>query len=159
MKASGHLAHSRWWLTVLACSLALWGCTSEKIEKTEFGIQQNLFLQSLELVEKAGSELQHSQLSQEHIDNALAGMDRGLRQAFQVDGNFLSRLDDRLAKMYTEQFIEGVEQYRLGVTASSREQQLRGLDKLTEWARYWQQEKSDILEKMTQVTGLPVIES
>ena len=148
-----------WLLTALACSLALLGCNSEKIQKTEFGIQQNLFLQSLELVEKAGSQLQQSPLDQASIDMALAGMDRGLRQAFQVDERFLAQLHDSLPEMYLQRFVKGVEQYRLGVTAADREQQLQGLDKLTQWASFWSREKSAILQKMARITGLPVIES
>jgi hypothetical protein len=153
------IRHHGWLVTALACSLALWGCGSDKIRKTEFGIQQNLFLQSLELVEKAGSQLQSSQMSQEHIDAALSGMDSGLRQAFQVDERFLAELHKRLPEMYNKRFIKGVEEYRLGVTLSDRQQQLRGLDKLTQWSRFWSREKSGILQKMAAVTGLPVIDS
>jgi len=148
-----------WLLTALACSLALLGCNSEKMQKTEFGIQQNLFLQSLELVEKAGSQLHSSQLDQTRIDSALAGMDSGLRQAFQVDEAFLARLHEKLPEMYLQRFIKGVEEYRLGVTAASRDQQLQGLDKLTQWSNFWAEEKTGILEKMASMTGLPVIES
>jgi len=142
-------------LHCLVYCLALTACETEKIQQTKLGIQQNLFLQSLELVESAGTLLQKPGLEAAEIEAAMLQMDQGLKQAFQVDSVFLKRLDPRLPKLYTTTFISGVENYRIGVEASDRSKQLEGLDLLRQWSLFWQEEKPAILGKMAKLTGLP----
>lgn len=129
------------------------GCETEKMQQTDFVIQQNLFLQSLELVESAGTILQNPELTQENIELAMSKMDQGLRQAFQVKQEFLQKLDVRLPKLYVDIFIVGVENYRLGVEASDREKQLEGLGLLSQWGKFWLQEKPNIQQKLVSLNG------
>ncbi len=143
-------------LALVLLAVTLTGCETEKIQQTRLGIQQNLFLQSVELVENAGSLLQKPQLQQADIDLAMQQMDEGLRQAYQVEDSFLRMLDPGLQRQYADNFISGVETYRIGVEASSRDQQLQGLDRLGKWARFWSGNKPDIQRKMVAITGLPL---
>lgn len=128
--------------------LLLGACESEKLQQTEFSIQQNYFLQSIELVESAGLVLQNPALTKSDVEQAIHKMDEGLRQAFQVERKFLRKLDLRLPKFYNELFIPGVEQYRLGMETGNREQQLEGLHLLNRWGQFWIQEKSTIQQKL-----------
>jgi hypothetical protein len=123
-------------------------CESEKIKQTEFSIQQNYFLQSIELVEAAGLKLQAPELKKQEVEQAIQQMDQGLMQAFEVERKFLRKLDLRLPKFYNELFISGVEQYRLGMETANRQQQLDGLELLSRWGQYWIQEKSNIQQKL-----------
>ena len=140
-------------LTILFAAILLSACETEKLQQTEFVAQQNLFLQSLELVESAGSILQKPGVSKEKIDLAMSKMDRGLEQAFRVDRSFLKKLDVRLPKLFNETFIVGVEQYRIGVESSDRKKQIEGLNLLSQWSKFWLQEKSDIQKKMISLNG------
>ncbi len=133
--------------------LMLVGCDEQTRQETNLGMQQNYFLQSLQMVESAGEILQGADLSSTDIDRALQQMDQGLSQAFQVEREFLKQLDVRLPKLYTELFIPGVEQYRLGVEASDREQQLKGLDLLSRWGEYWLKEKPAIQDRLMSLHG------
>jgi len=128
-------------------------CESEKIQQTEFSIQQNYFLQSIELVESAGLKLQTPELKKQDVEQAIQQMDQGLRQAFEVERKFLRKLDLRLPKFYSELFIPGVEQYRLGMETANRQQQLEGLELLSRWGQYWVQEKSNIKQKLESLSG------
>ncbi len=128
--------------------LLLGACESEKMQQTEFSIQQNYFIQSIELVESAGLVLQNPALTKNDVAQAIDKMDEGLRQAFQVERKFLRKLDLRLPKFYNELFIPGVEQYRLGMETGNREQQLEGLQLLNRWGQFWIQEKSNIQQKL-----------
>lgn len=128
-------------------------CETEKIQQTEFSIQQNLFLQSLELVESAGVNLQKPGLTPTDIENAMNQMDEGLKRAFQVNTRFLKKLDVRLPRLYTEIFISGVENYRLGVESSDRQKQLDGLNRLSQWGKFWREEKSNIMQKLVRMNG------
>jgi hypothetical protein len=128
-------------------------CESEKIKQTEFSIQQNYFLQSIELVEAAGLKLQAPELKKQDVEQAIQQMDQGLRQAFEVERKFLRKLDLRLPKFYNELFIPGVEQYRLGMETANRQQQLDGLELLSRWGQYWIQEKSNIQQKLVSLNG------
>lgn len=118
------------------------------MQETEYVVQQNLFLQSLDLVESAGAMLQDPELSKENIELAMEKMDRGLEQAFRVDKSFLQKLDARLPKMFNENFIPGVEHYRIGVESWNQEKQIQGLNLLSRWSKFWLQEKNDIQKKM-----------
>ncbi len=128
-------------------------CESEKIKQTEFSIQQNYFLQSIELVEAAGLKLQAPELKKLDVEQAVQQMDQGLMQAFEVERKFLRKLDLRLPKFYNELFISGVEQYRLGMETANRQQQLDGLELLSRWGQYWIQEKSNIQQKLMSLNG------
>ncbi len=128
-------------------------CESEKMKQTEQGIQQNRFLLSLELVESAGATLQSPGITQLDIDKAMEQMDQGLRQAFEVDAAFLKRIDIRLPKLYSEMFIPGVQNYRLGVESSDRKQQLEGLNQLRLWGQFWVAEKYNIQTRLIELNG------
>jgi len=130
---------------------ALNGCDTEKMQQTQNSIQQNYFLQSLELVESAGQILQAPNLSKDDIKLAMGKMDEGLKQAFQVENEFLNKLDVRLPKFYNEIFIKGVEHYRVGVEAADREKQVEGLNLLSQWGKYWLVEKPNIQQKLISI--------
>ena len=136
------------YLLWLALASLLMACESEKMKQTEFSIQQNKFLLSLELVEKAGKSLQSPELLKAEIDTAMEQMDQGLKQAFEVNPEFLKRLDIRLPKLYSGMFITGIENYRLGVESSDREKQLEGLRLLSQWNKFWSSEKQNIQSKL-----------
>jgi len=136
------------YLLWLALAGLLVACESEKMKQTEFSIQQNNFLLSLELVESAGKSLQSPGLLQSEIDAAMVKMDQGLKQAFEVKPEFLKRLDIRLPKLYSGMFIGGIENYRLGVESSDREKQLEGLRLLSQWSKFWSAEKQNIQSKL-----------
>ena len=72
-------------------------------------------------------------------------LDQGLQLAFQVEGEALDRLDLRLGKNFQRYFIEGVENYRLGIEAADKEQQLKGLRLLARWGEFWAQERDTIM--------------
>ena len=128
-------------------------CESERIKQTEMGIQQNRFLLSLELVDSAGTILQSPGLTQQDIDKAMEQMDQGLRQAFEVDTEFLKQLDIRLPKLYSEMFIPGVQSYRLGVESSDRGEQIEGLNLLRLWGQFWVAEKRNIQNRLIELQG------
>ena len=140
------------WFSLLAVLLST-GCESEKMQETHFSIQQNRFIQSLELVESAGVTLQNPELTRQDIDRAMLRMDRGLEQAYQVETDFLQKLDVRLPRLYSEIFIKGVEQYRIGVESSDREQQLQGLNLLSQWGKFWYEQKPAIQNKLVELNG------
>jgi hypothetical protein len=133
---------------LLFAALLLNACDSDQVEDTEFSIQRNYFLQSIELVESAGVQLQSPGLSRQEIEQAMQQMDQGLGQAFKVERKFLRTLEVRLPKFYNELFIAGVKQYRLGMESSNRQQQIDGLNLLGKWQQYWEQEKSAIQQKL-----------
>ncbi len=139
------------WAVMVSALLS--ACDTEKMQETRNSIQQNHFLQSLELVENAGSILQNPQLTQEDIQKAMSQMDEGLKQAFQVEQDFLQKLDARLPKLYKDIFIKGVEHYRLGVESSDRDSQIQGLDLLSQWGQFWIVEKPNIQQKLYRING------
>lgn len=140
-------------LFLMVSATLLVACDTETKQQTEFGIQQDLFLQSLELVESAGEALQKPGLTQTDIDQAMSQMDKGLQQAFQVDVHFLKKLDVRLPRLYSEVFINGVENYRIGVESSNRQQQLDGLNRLSQWGKFWLEEKANIKQTLSRLDG------
>lgn len=147
-------SHSFYWITLVVLALGfIQSCDTEKMQQTNNGIQQNHFLQSLELVESAGQILQTPQLSQDAIDKAMGQLDEGLRQAFQVETEFLKKLDARLPKYYNEIFIKGVENYRIGVESADREKQVEGLNLLNQWGKFWGAEKPNIQNKLIRING------
>lgn len=126
----------------------LFACESRKDQQSEFVDQQNKFLLSLELVESAGKALQAPEVNQVEIDAALSKMDEGIKLAFEVKPEFLKQLDIRLPKLYSEMFILGIQNYRLGVESSDRAKQLEGLGLLSQWSKFWLSEKTNIQEKL-----------
>jgi hypothetical protein len=75
-------------------------------------------------------------------------MDQGLKLAFQVETEFLNSLDVRLGKNYQRYFVQGVENYRLGIEAGDTAQQQLGLEQLGQWAQFWSAEQSAIEAKL-----------
>ena len=91
--------------------------------------------------------------AQKSIDKAMEQMDQGLRQAFEVDTEFLKQLDVRLPKLYSEMFIPGVQSYRLGVESSDRGEQIEGLNLLRLWGQFWVAEKRNIQNRLIELQG------
>ena len=134
-----------WMVAVL---LLLTACSESDQTSKVSETQKYYLLESLNLVEQAGRVLQAKDLSQARIQQALATMDRGLKLAFQVETEFLNSLDLRLGKNYQRYFVEGVENYRLGIEAGDATQQQQGLDQLRQWAEFWSAEQSAIESKL-----------
>ena len=133
---------------ILLVMLSLSACSEQDDRDTVFEAQKYYFLESLNLVEQAGRELQSSGLTEPRITQALKTMDRGLKLAFQVENNFLNSLDARLGKNYQRYFVKGVEAYRLGIEAGVQGEQQAGLDLLRQWALFWSAEKAAINLKL-----------
>ena len=114
-------------LALLACS------QNDEYSKN----QAYFFLESLKQVDSGGRQLQNSDLDETALRQALMLLDEGLQLAFQVERKFLDELDLRLGKNYQRYFIEGVENYRIGIEAGDQEQQLEGLRLLQQWAAFW----------------------
>ena len=107
--------------------------------------QAYYFIESLKQVESGGRQLQSQNLDEARVTAALRMLDQGLKLAFQVERDALDRLDLRLGKNFQRYFIEGVENYRLGIEAGDKEQQLRGLKLLALWGEFWAVEGDTIL--------------
>ena len=128
-------------------ALLLVGCSDDaEIEIDE--AQKFLFLESLKQVETGGSMLQMASGDQVIIGKGLAVIDEGLRLAFQVRREFLDQLDLRLGKSYERFFIQGIETYRLGLEAADLQQQQDGLQRLQQWATFWQQVEPAVMAKL-----------
>ena len=121
-------------------------CSSD--DETGEGSQQYYFLEALQQVEAGGRQLQTPDLSQDALVEALAMLDQGLKLAFEVEREFLDRLDLRLGKNFQRYFIKGVENYRLGIEAGDAAQQREGLRLLSQWAEFWNPERDDILARI-----------
>ena len=133
---------------IVAVLLLLSACSDSDETSKVSETQKYYLLESLNLVEQAGRILQAKDLSQARIQQALATMDRGLKLAFQVETEFLNSLDLRLGKNYQRYFVEGVENYRLGIEAGDATQQQQGLEQLGQWAEFWSAEQSAIEAKL-----------
>ena len=107
--------------------------------------QAYFFVESMKQVETGGRQLQAADLDEAGLNAALGMLDQGLKLAFQVERESLDRLDLRLGKNFQRYFIEGVENYRLGIEAGDKEQQLKGLKLLGRWGEFWAQERDTIL--------------
>ena len=110
--------------------------------------QAYYFVESLKQVEAGGQQLQSASLDEAGLQSALAMLDQALKLAFQVERDALDRLDLRLGKNYQRYFIEGVENYRLGIEAGDKEQQLRGLKLLARWGDFWALEGDAIMAQL-----------
>lgn len=133
---------------LLSCLLLsiLAACTSHEDEN--FESQKFYFLESLKLVGTGGRQLQSAELDQATLTRSLATLDEGLKLAFQVERQFLDKLDLRLGKNYQRYFIKGVENYRLGIEAGDKAQQVRGLKLLQQWAAFWKAEQTAIQDRL-----------
>lgn len=124
----------------------LTACSSD--DETESSSQQYYFLEALQQVEAGGRQLQAVDLSQQALLQALATLDQGLQLAFEVKRDFLDQLDLRLGKNFQRYFIEGVENYRLGIEAGDAAQQREGLQLLAKWSEFWNLERDAILARL-----------
>lgn len=131
-------------LLTLVCAVlfGLSACSSSQQEN--FESQKYFFLESMKQVEVGGRQLQTPGLEREALVAALATLDQGLQLAFQVERKFLDGLDLRLGKNYQRYFIEGVENYRLGIEAGDEAQQREGLMLLQKWSQFWSAEAAAI---------------
>ena len=136
---------------VVFASLVAFGllaCSSSTDDAAEFNSHKYYFLESLKQVEAGGRQLQDAGLEHEALQQALATLDQGLKLAFQVDREFLDKLDLRLGKNYQRYFIAGVENYRIGIEAGDQAQQREGLQLLQQWTQFWNAEASSIRSKL-----------
>ncbi len=133
---------------LLLITLLLSACSESEDDKSISETQKYYFLQSLELVEQAGRELQSSGLTQAMVTDALKTMDQGLKLAFQVENKFLNAVDVRLGKNYQRYFVKGVEAYRIGIEAGDKSDQQAGLKLLGQWAMFWSAEQDAIIAKL-----------
>ena len=130
---------------LLALVLAqLLGCSSAE-DPLISEQQAYYFVESLKQVEAGGQRLQSTDLDETGLKTALTMLDQGLKLAFQVKRDSLDQLDLRLGKNYQRYFIEGVENYRLGIEAGDSDQQLRGLKLLARWGEFWALERDAIM--------------
>jgi len=122
----------------------LLACSSDK----DLPISQEqayYFVEALRQVESGGRQLQAPDIDEAGVTAALGVLDQGLKLAFQVKRDALDRLDLRLGKNFQRYFIAGVENYRLGIEAGDREQQLKGLKLLARWSEFWALEGDTIM--------------
>jgi hypothetical protein len=110
--------------------------------------QAYYFVESLKQVESGGRQLQSANLDEAGLLAALGMLDQGLKLAFQVERDSLDRLDLRLGKNFQRYFIEGVENYRLGIEAGDETQQQEGLRLLARWAEFWGGEGAAITARL-----------
>jgi len=134
------------WLLPLLLLAQLAACSSE--EPLISDSQAYFFVESLKQVEAGGRQLQSGNLDEATLRAALGSLDEGLRLAFQVEREALDRLDLRLGKNYQRYFIEGVENYRLGIEAGDQAQQREGLRRLAQWSEFWKQEGEAIMARL-----------
>jgi hypothetical protein len=134
------------WLRLLLALLLvqLLACSAEK-DPPISQEQAYYFVEALKQVESGGRQLQTPNIDEAGVTAALAVLDQGLKLAFQVRRDALDRLDLRLGKNFQRYFIAGVENYRLGIEAGDKEQQLRGLKLLARWGEFWALEGDSIM--------------
>ena len=135
----------RWLLAILLATLL--ACASED-DAALSQEQAYFFVESLKQVEAGGRRLQSANLDESGLHAALAMIDQGLQLAFQVERAGLDRLDLRLGKNYQRYFIEGVENYRLGIEAGDELQQRNGLQLLARWGEFWAAEQAAIMAQL-----------
>ncbi len=126
------------WLFVTGLLVAiLTGCSPSSDEQQHAQSQKYYFLEALKQVEAGGRQLQGAGPDRQALNEALAKLDQGLELAFRVEREFLDRHDLRLGKNFQRYFIEGVENYRIGIEAGDDAQQRDGLRLLTRWGEFW----------------------
>ncbi len=133
---------------ILLIAAMLSACSDKDEDSSASETQKYNFLESLNLVERAGRELQSSELTQAKVIEALKTMDQGLKLAFQVENAFLDALDARLGTNYQRYFVKGVETYRIGIEAGDKADQQSGLKRLRRWAEFWSAEQAVIIAKL-----------
>lgn len=141
----GQVPLQRWLLALLLASLLACSAENEAPLSQE---QAYFFVESLKQVESGGRRLQSANLDESGLHAALAMIDQGLQLAFQVERAGLDRLDLRLGKNYQRYFIEGVENYRLGIEAGDDSQQRKGLQLLARWGEFWAAEQAAIMAQL-----------
>jgi hypothetical protein len=141
-QAGWHRSTRRLLLALLLAQLL--ACSSDK-DLPISEVQAYYFVESLKQVESGGQQLQAANLDEAGLIAALSMLDQGMKLAFQVERDSLDRLDLRLGKNFQRYFIEGVENYRLGIEAGDKEQQLKGLNLLARWGEFWALEGDTIL--------------
>ena len=122
-------------------------CDSKQ-ESANVEEQRYYFLEALRQVESGGRKLQLADISQVQMSEALSNLDDGLKLAFQVERAFLDEIDLRLGKNFERYFIKGVENYRIGIEAADKSQQMAGLQLLQQWSRFWLTAQSTILAQL-----------
>jgi hypothetical protein len=122
-------------------------CDSKQ-ESANVEEQRYYFLEALRQVESGGRKLQLADISQVQMSEALSNLDDGLKLAFQVERSFLDEIDLRLGKNFERYFIKGVENYRIGIEAADKSQQMAGLQLLQQWSRFWLTAQSTILAQL-----------
>ena len=137
--------HRRWLLAALLVGLAACSAESEAPLSQE---QAYFFTESLRQAEQGGRMLQSTDLDEASLKAALSTLDEGLKLAFQVRRDGLDKLDLRLGKNFQRYFIEGIENYRLGIEAGDEAQQRRGLQLLARWGEFWSAEREAILAQL-----------
>ncbi len=146
------LSHPLKWIGLLV--LLLTACSppnDDNDRQTKADVSQSqthYFLESLNLVEQAGRQLQSDDATQTLLEQALSLMDAGMSLAFKVDSAYLNKVDVRLGKNYQRYFVEGVQTYRLGIEAADQDDQKRGLILLSRWAKFWGNSQSAIMLKL-----------
>ena len=135
---------------LLPCLLvaAFAGCERDEAPIDPAG-QRYFFLESLKQVEAAGQQLGQPDLSQQQMTAALSMLDDALGLAFQVRRAYLDEFDLRLGKNFERYFVKGVENYRLGIEAGDRQQQIEGIRLLNQWAEFWRAEGDAIEARIT----------
>jgi len=135
---------ARWLPALLLAALAACSGPEPPLSKE----QAYFFVESLKQVENGGRQLQAADLDEARLLGALEMLDQGLRLAYQVKPSGLDKLDLSLAKFYQRYFIEGVENYRLGIEAGDEVQQRRGLQLLARWGEFWAAEGGAIMDRL-----------
>ncbi|MDC1286331.1 hypothetical protein N8198_00440 [Gammaproteobacteria bacterium] len=143
MKQTGwHCLAQRLLLALLLAQLLACSSTEDAPISAD---QAYFFVESLKQIEAGGRQLQTPNLDEAELTAALGMLDQGLKLAFQVERKALDQLDLRLGKNFQRYFIEGVENYRLGIEAGDKEQQLKGLKLLAHWGEFWTLERDAIM--------------
>ena len=138
------IGHLRPWFLLSLLLVLLSGCSqTDEYSKN----QAYFFLESLKQVETGGRQLQ-GQLDEAKLKQALSLLDQGLEFAFQVERKFLDEFDLRLGKNYQRYFIEGVENYRIGIEAGDQEQQMEGLRLLQQWSVFWNEVGATVRDQL-----------
>ena len=134
---------------LLLCLLVVAFAGCEREPPIDPAGQRYFFLESLKQVETAGQRLGQPDLNQQQLTAALQTLDDALGLAFQVRRAYLDEFDLRLGKNFERYFIKGVENYRLGIEAGDRQQQIEGIRLLNQWAEFWQAEGDAIEARIT----------
>ena len=134
---------------LLLCALLAVFAGCERDEPLDPAGQRYFFLESLRQVGAAAEQLGQPDLNQQQMTAALQTLDDALGLAFQVRRAYLDEFDLRLGKNFERYFVKGVENYRLGIEAGDRQQQIEGIRLLNQWTEFWQAEGAAIEARIT----------